>query len=155
MPACSQTQTPRSKENIPWFLVWFCFSLRRPPFPRCQGDQMSSNQYNWESQHPVVYLYVWRRTTSANKCEEQSSSTQQMTRQCQSCNHVIGWIVLLVISKVQGDSYLKDHLVWRVEKCHYLKFIESALQIFRTVEICAAGRRLEIAVNKNRKWAGQ
>ena len=54
---------------------------------------------------------------------------------------------------MQGDSYLKDHLVWRVEKCHYLKFIESALQIFRTVEICAAGRQLEIAVNKNRKWA--
>jgi len=54
---------------------------------------------------------------------------------------------------VQGDSYLKDHLVWRVEKCHYLKFIESALQISRTVEIRAAGRQLEIAVNKNRKWA--
>ena len=54
---------------------------------------------------------------------------------------------------MQGDSYLKDHLVWRVEKCHYLKFKEFALQISRTVEICAAGYLLEIAVNKNRKWA--
>ena len=41
-----------------------------------------------------------------------------------------------------------------MEKCHYLKFKEFALQISRTVEICAAGYLLEIAVNKNRKWAG-